>query len=83
MCPIIDALPKICLRGFHSADGAVDCTQCAAGFKCPTPLTALKTPCSLAHATGYWSQKGAVNCYPVPAGMQGVATSNARPTWCN
>lgn len=76
-CPHCYAAPQLCPRGYYSDAGALECTVCPAGSKCPTPFGSDKESC----ASGYYAAQGSVNCYPVPQHMSTSSTAD-RPTWC-
>lgn len=55
----------MCLIGYQSLSGQIECSPCPAGYQCPSISDPTQNiPCS----PGYYSTDGDVNCNPCLAG---------------
>lgn len=78
----------LCEQGFYAYNavgnsnggtGAIVCTLCEAGFKCPSPHYSERQACP----TGTYSTAGSLNCYAIPSHMYTPSiVNNVRPSWC-
>lgn len=69
-CPLTTSGPVACERGHFSADGAVNCTECTAGFFCSATE---ETLCPV----GTWSAPGSSGCELCSGGY--ACTAETRP----